>query len=225
MPEKDYYIMKFKQILPHIYHIHMELCYDLAMHFWRYQEYYESPTFKGRIIPLIDYMESYAKSEGEGVFSYPDDWSGFNVPSDILIELSEAELPDLNKYDIRMRALIDAIRKKEKGHKFYFIGTCGDDEYLDSTLDHEIGHGLYHIDDEYREVMDSLIDAMPRKKFEAVWEGLMEMGYHAAVVQDEIHAYASTGPDDEIKKHLPPSVCKPFIKAYRAERKRISKKK
>ncbi len=216
--------MKFKQILPHIYHIHMELCYDLAMHFWRYQEYYESPTFKGRIIPLIDYMESYAKSEGEGVFSYPDDWSGFNVPSDILIEVSAAELPDLNKYDIRMRTLIEAIRKKEKDHKFYFIGTCGDDDYVDSTLNHEIGHALYYIDDEYREVMDELIDAMPRKNFEAIWEGLMEMGYHAAVVQDEIHAYASTGPDDEIKKHLPPSVCKPFIKAYKEQRRKWNKR-
>ena len=73
--------------------------------------------------------------------------------------------------------------------------------------------------------MDEVVDAMPRKYFEAVWKGLMEMGYHASVVQDEIQAYASTGPDDEIKKHLPPSVCKPFIKAYKAERKRIKGKK
>lgn len=217
--------MKFKQILPHIYHIHMELCYDLAMHFWRYQEYYESPAFKGRIIPLIDFMEAYAKGEGEGVFSYPNDWSGFNVPSDILIEVSDAELPDLNKYDIRMRMLINAIRKKEKDHKFYFIGTCGDDSHVDSLLDHEISHGLYHINDEYREVMDELIDAIPRKNFEAVWEGLMEMGYHAATVQDEIHAYASTGPDVAIKKHLPPSICKPFIKAYKEQRRKRNKLK
>ena len=217
--------MKFKQILPHIYHIHMDLCYDLAMHFWRYQEYYESPTFKGRIISLVDYMEAYAKTDGEGVFSYPDDWSGFNVPSDILIEVSEAELPDLNKYDIRMRTMVDAIRKREKGHNFYFIGTCGDDDHLKATLDHEIGHALYHIDPEYKDVMDACVDAMPHKYHEAAWEALMEMGYHAAVVVDEIQAYASTGPDDDNKKALPPSVCKPFIKAYKEQRKKWAKKK
>ncbi len=211
--------MKLKQILPHIYHIHTDLCYDLAMHFWRYQEFYESPTFKGRIVSLVDYMEAYAKSDGEGVFSYPDDWSGFNVPSDILIEVSEAALPDLNKYDIRMRGMINAIREKEKGHNFYFIGTCGDDEHLKATLDHEIGHALYHIHDSYREVMDEIIAKMPPKYFAGVWDGLMTMGYHVAVVNDEIQAYASTGPEDSIKKHLPPSVCKPFIKAYKEQRK------
>lgn len=215
--------MKFKQILPHIYHIHMDLCYDLAMHFWRYQEYYESPSFKGRIVSLIDYMETYAKSEGKGVFSYPDDWSGFNVPSTILIEVSEADLPDLNKYDIKMRSLVTAIQKKEKGHPFYFIGTCGDDEYLKETLNHEIGHALYFFDEEYKEVMDQLIENMPKKNYNGLWDGLLEMGYHIAVVEDEMQAYASTGPEDEIKKHLPPSVCKPFITAYKKQRKRFKK--
>jgi len=73
--------------------------------------------------------------------------------------------------------------------------------------------------------MNELVDAMPRKYFEAIWEGLMEMGYHATVVQDEIQAYASTGPDDDIKKHLPLSVRRPFIKAYKEQRKKWAKRK
>ena len=215
--------MKFKQILPHVYHIHMESCYDLAMHFWRYQEYFESPTYQGRIVTLVDYMEAYAKEEGEGVFTYPIDWSGFNVPSDILIGVSDAELPDLNKYDIRMRSWVNAIRQQEKDHKFYFIGTCEDDEHLKETLNHEIGHALYCLDEEYKEIMDNLIKAMPRKNYNAIWEDLIEEGYHVSVIWDEIQAYAATGPLDELKKSLSPAVCKPFISAYKKQRKKWDK--
>ncbi len=215
--------MKFTKIMPHIYHLYMPENYDLAMHFLRYQEYYENPRWIGQLFTLVDYMESYAKSEGKGVFSYPDDWSGFNVPSNVLIEISEADLPDLNKYDIQMRSLVETVRREEGGHKFYFIGTCGDDEDVEATLDHEIGHALWFSDENYREVMEDLLNKMPQKNYDATWEALQEMGYHPSTCRDEIHAYATTGPCDELKKTLPVNVRKPFIKAYKAERKRIKK--
>lgn len=213
--------MKFGQILPHVYHLEFPGHYDTAMHFLRFQEYYESLKFCGQIFTLVDYMEWYAKDYGNGVFSYPDDWAGFNVPGNVLIEVAEAEIPDLNKYDIQMRTLIKVVQKEERGHPFYFIGTTTGDA-LD-TLDHEIAHALYFTDEEYHQAMEDLLDHMPRKNYDAAWAALQEMRYHPATCRDEVHAYATTGPCDELKKALTPAVRKPFIKAYKEQRKRIEK--
>ena len=219
--------MEFKQILPHIYQVEFEECYDLAMHFLRYQEYYESLKFHGQIFTLVDYMEWYSKTYGKGSFTYTDDWSGFNVPSQVLIEVSEAEISDLNKYDIQMRSLVETIRKEEGEHKFYFIGTYKKEEDeeaaedLPRVLDHEIGHALYFIDDDYRTSMDKLLDEMPRKNYNNAWKTLQKMRYHPSVCRDEIHAYSCTGPDKGIEKSLTPDICAPFIKEYKKQRRRF----
>lgn len=220
--------MEFKQIFPHIYHLRFKKAYDLAMHFLRYQEHYESIHFKGQIFSLVDYMEWYSKNHGDGAFTYTNDWSGFNVPSSVLIEVSEAELPDLNRYDIQMRSLIETVRKEEGEHRFYFIGTseesdADEDDSEDRVLDHEIGHAMYFINDEYRKDMDGLLDAMPRKNYNAAWVALQEMAYHPCTCRDEVHAYASTGPCKELKKALPPKVRKPFEEAFQEWKERIAK--
>jgi hypothetical protein len=217
--------MEFKKILPHIYHLHIEDCYDSAMHFVRYQEYYESIRWRGRIFSLIDYMEYYAKEHGEGAFTYPNDWAGFNIPGNVLIEVSEADLPDLNKYDIQMRSLVETVRREEKEDGFYFIGTCGEEDFALDYLDHEIAHAFHYIDSDYREVVDNLLTAIPRKSYDAAWKVLQEMKYHPAVCRDEIHAYAATGPCDELKAALPLAVRKPFINAYRRHRKWVGTRK
>jgi len=211
--------MIFKKILPHIYHLHMEDCYDLCMHFVRYQEHCEGLQWKDQIFTLLELMECYAKTYGDGAFTYPNDWAGFNVPSSTLITLAEANLPDLNKYDIAMRALIKTAREEEKDDKFYFIGTCDGDDFLEETLDHEVAHGLYFTTPEYRSAMDELLDAMPHKNYDKAWSALQAMKYHPAVCRDEIHAYACTGPDVALKAALSPAICKPFIKAYKEQRK------
>ena len=95
-----------KRILPHVYHLHFEDPYQLAMHFLRAQEFYESPKFADKIFTLVEYMEWYAKEHGNGVFDYMKTWSGFNVPSWALLGVFCSELPDKNKYDILMEAIL-----------------------------------------------------------------------------------------------------------------------
>lgn len=112
-----------KEILPHIYHLHFESAYDNAMHFLRFQEYYESSKYHKKIFALVDYMEWYSKEYGKETFSYVKDWSGFNVPSWVLGHVRIADIPDLNKYDQRMFMLIDWVEEQEFPHNYYFIGT------------------------------------------------------------------------------------------------------
>lgn len=64
-----------------VLHVQIKDKYDLAMTFLRAQEWYESPKFHHKLFTLEEYMRWYSKAYGKGAFTYPKDWSGFNVPS------------------------------------------------------------------------------------------------------------------------------------------------
>lgn len=72
-------MLKLQKITDKIYHLHFDKQYDLAMHFLRYQEYYECPNdrFYKNSFTLAEFMHWYAKEYGS--FSYPEDWGGFNL--------------------------------------------------------------------------------------------------------------------------------------------------
>jgi len=71
--------------------------------------------------------------------------------------------------------------------------------------------------------MEDLVDAMPRKHYDKAWLTLQKMNYHPATCRDEVHAYAATGPCQEMDKVLPLAVRRPFIKAYKEQRKRVER--
>ena len=168
--------------------------YDLCMHFLRAQEYYESPfpEFKGKSFLIIDYMEKYAKTYGDNVFTYPGDWCGFNIPSDVLKECYFGNIRDINKYDKFMLKAIQRISDNlgEKfSDKYYLIGITE----FDNTFDHEFAHALYSCDDYYREECNKLISNLDCDLKTYMCEHLSKIGYTPEVFGDEIHAYLSTG--------------------------------
>ena len=61
-----------KEIKGGIFLVEFDNQYDLAMTFLRYQEFYESPKFKGKRFTIIDFMEWYSK-EYDGAFTYTKD--------------------------------------------------------------------------------------------------------------------------------------------------------
>lgn len=77
--------MNCKEILPHIFHVNFSSQEELASTFLRFQEHFESPSFKGKIFSLDDYKRWYIKhspnGQKTGEFTYYSDWSGFNIPS------------------------------------------------------------------------------------------------------------------------------------------------
>ncbi len=223
-----------REILPHIYHLRFESAYELAMHFVRFQEYYESPKFHKQIFTLVDYMEWYAKGQGKGSFSYPTDWSGFNVPSWVLQQVRRADIRDLNKYDRLMFTLIDRVEEKEHPHNYYFIGTSIEGVREDSdeagTLDHEIAHALYTVNPEYRGKVGDLLGAWagsftnpPGHKGEELVSAvkvLNKMGYHASTIDDEVHAYCATGLCKALEGVISKKQTKPFQKLFREVKKK-----
>jgi len=221
-----------REILPHVYHLHFESAYENAMHFLRFQEYYESPKYHKTIFSLIDYMEWYAEEHGKGGFTYASDWSGFNVPDWVLHQVRNADIPDLNKYDKRMFTLIDWVEEREFPHSYYFIGTSAthdeEEESEVEVLDHEIAHALYTVNMEYNGRVQKLFhnwNTGPKHKgeeFDSATDVLKEMGYHESTVKDEIHAYCATGLCDELEGVISKKEMKPFQKLFKEFKKKCT---
>jgi hypothetical protein len=177
-----------------IYWLKMEDQYDMCMLFLRCQEFYESPNerFRGKRFSLLDFQEWYAK-EHEGIFTYPMDWAGFNIPSRIIDDVFTAGIPDVSKYDLAMAAIHHKI-KEEAGGEYYLIGSCGDE--LDP---HEFAHACFGTLPSYRKEMEALVFSMPPKAKKKMVKWLTKLGYTEEVFIDEIQAYLIVS-DVEVKK-------------------------
>ena len=75
-----------KEVKPRIYCVTVDDDYDRAMLFCRYQEFYESPykKFRGKPFTWMEYMRHYKTAWKKRTFTYPDDWSGYNIPSNVM---------------------------------------------------------------------------------------------------------------------------------------------
>lgn len=196
---------KIKEIEPNIFAVVIKDKYDRAMTFCRVQEYYESPNtkFRSKDFSIWDYMKWYSNTYKRG-FSYANDWSGFNLPFDVAwncLEPIMTETPyDQDMWEILVK--IDNIRNIN--NKAYIIGT---DDLTGTTFDHELCHGLWYTNPEYKKNTSILVKALPKKHYNKIKKELLGMGYTNKVIDDEIQAYMSTG--------LYSSFATPEIEKYR----------
>ncbi len=213
---------QMKELYPGIYHLHFETRWQVAMHFLRFQEYYESPKFADKMFSIVEYMEWYQQNHDDpNKFSYPYDWAGFNVPSRVLDEVFAADIPDWNKYDGLMAALYTSM--KTENEVFYLIGTSEEAGAIDDFIDHETAHGLWATNPEYQRTMLNLIKRIrPKLRVSKSIAALVDAGYHEKVGEDEIHAYCSTGPAEWLKELLTPKVCKPFEEEFQKWKEKLS---
>lgn len=169
-----------KEILPKIFHLEFEEIIDLTSTFLRFQEYYESPEFRGKIFTLDEYKEWYIKIRG--IFSYYTDWGGFNIPSYILKPFLEGKF---NPLTAREKQILDEFR--DRTEKYYIIGTYKSSKHQKSTLKHEIAHALFYINREYR---DAILEALKEVNIDKFKSHLLDSGgYIEDVLFDEYQAY------------------------------------
>jgi hypothetical protein len=164
---------------PHIYHVHMPTELLLSATFLRFTEHYESPSYRNKIFSLGEYKDWYRKTKGGGQFDYYESWGGFNVPDYAFDAFLSGRFNPLAPQE---KALLEVVSQLER--PFYIIGTPG--RFDAETLRHEIAHGLYHVQEEYRKEAKAIIDTIDT---EPVRKHLLEIGYCRAVIIDEIHAY------------------------------------
>jgi hypothetical protein len=181
---------KIKEVKPNIFAVIVKDDYDRAMLFCRGQEYYESPSkkFRGKDFSIWDYMKWYSTEYGKG-FSYGVDWSGFNIPFDIVwkcYQSNEMETP----YDETMWEILGEIDSKmDINKKAYIIGA---DSIDSGTFTHEVCHGLWYTNAAYKKQAKNVLDVIAKEHKDIFKTNLIEMGYTTGVIDDEIQAYLTT---------------------------------
>jgi hypothetical protein len=172
--------IRIRRPLPHVLLVEFATQYGLASTFLRFQEYYESPRFRGQVFALEEYMDWYAETHGS--FSYFDDWAGFNVPSLVFEPFRNGDFDPLLVKERRLLALL--AREREP---FYVIGVARDGgKRRRETVMHELAHALYYTNAEYRR---EVVACLRGQDTRALARKLRGQGYHARVIQDEVHAY------------------------------------
>ena len=200
---------KIIKILPRVYGVVIKDDYERAMLFCRYQEFYESPydEIRGNLFTLEDFMNLYRKERKTKNFEYPTDWSGYNIPSSILIKASNLfySSNNINQYDPIMLKIIDYCSNDCDGEDFYLIGT---DKSISVIMNHEISHALYYTNIEYKKEANNLISEIKKKDFKFVKDKLLDIGYvdDKKIIKDEMQAFFSTGlystfDTEDIKKY------------------------
>ena len=170
-----------KEVAPRIYCAQVDDDYDRAMLFCRYQEFYESPYKKFRNKPFtwMEYMRHYKNVWNKRTFTYPDDWAGYNIPSNVMQKANHVFCKDTEydeiMNDIYFYCAIDS-QNKNNGTRcdWYLIGASSKDS---KTMHHEIAHGLYFTNKEYRLRMQYQLSIIPEKTMDKINNKLIKMGY------------------------------------------------
>lgn len=188
-----------KHMQDNIYCVVVDDDYDRAMLFCRYQEFYESPykKFRGKPFTWMEYMRHYKEAWKKRVFTYPEDWSGYNIPGNIMEKANNTFYKDTEydqiMNDIYFHCAIDS-QNKNNGTRcdWYLIGASSKDL---KTMDHEIAHGLFYTNKEYKSTIQSLLQKIPKTTRNKIDKKLIKMGYvnDRKILDDEAQAFLSTG--------------------------------
>jgi hypothetical protein len=196
-----------KEVEPKIFHLSFLSQREMTQTFLRFQEHYESPRFRGKVFSRNKFKEWYRTTQN-GNFTYYKDWGGFNIPSYILDPFYRGEFKNLTGPE---KLVLESFRGLEG--PFYIIGSV---EGKTSSLNHEISHGRFYINADYRaEILAILqqVDINPMRKW------LLSIGYDESTVFDEVHAYLLNNWD-----RFPKSVDKEQFEVTRQELKGVEEK-
>ena len=207
--------MKSKKLTKNIVLFTFPTRKELTLHFFRIQEFYESPKkslFKKKF-SVFDFLNESMNAKGEiDYFSY---WTGFNIPGDFVNKWWVMNGRDSTPAE---QALFNRLHQSniDFSKPYYIIGALHKDE---DVIKHEIAHALYYTNTKYATEMNDLIYDFfktDRKNYCKVEKRLNKMGYGKNVIKDEIQAYLSSEKSSYLKKEFditPKNV--PIIKQFR----------
>jgi len=189
-----------KEIRPNVFHVDYETQYHLTSTFMRLQEFYESPyeSIRGKYFTHEQYMDRYA--EDRGTMSYFTDWGGFNVPSNVIENFMDLFGYSLNVKEnalmVPLMSIVQPRLEEDPDYKYYLIGTFN---ACEETLNHELCHAYWYIDEEYRSIVSTFIDNLydtRRFDYHKLETGLLNLGYCGSdeIIADEIQAFLATRP-------------------------------
>ena len=206
---------KIEEVRPNVFAVIVKDHYHRAMLLLRVQEFYESPNpeFRGKNFNIWDYIEWYSR-RNKDVFTYTFDWGGFNIPLEVAYNCYDTLTDSYTPYDEVMENIIHQIYELNSDDADgYIIGAPSKD---DDTFEHEVCHGLYATNKQYRELVNEVTIAIPLKDYQKFRNNLFKMGYNGIVIDDEIQAYLSTNYDySKFSKGVSRKLCKELHKQYK----------
>lgn len=170
---------------------------SLCRAFLRFQEYYESPKFKGQIFTIGQIRHWYSITYGAD--TYYRDWEGFNFPSYVLEPFKAGLFDPLTTEE---QSLLNLFKYRDDN--FYVIGANNH-----SVTRHELSHALYSYDKKYKIAIDNLC----KKHYTSlskIRKYLLDKGYHKDVLNDELQAYITDNEDSFIIAHLNHNIINQF---------------
>jgi len=175
--------MKLSTIRPGILHVYFDSGRDMAKTLLRFQEFYESPEFRGKYFTLADYIKWYTKKNGK--FDYYQGWgeengNGFNLPSFVFKPFFAKKFDPLSTQE---NEFLNLFRYKMHA-PFYVVITASNSE---DEIKHEMAHALFYTNPQYKKNVLAVLKKYPVKKLEQFL--LTKYGYSKYVVLDEAHAW------------------------------------
>ena len=152
----------------------------LANMFMRFQEFYESPEFRGKVFSRKEFLAWYKESKGT---IYSDDWAGFNLPGWVIEVFRHGTFDPLSADEKNL------LKRCEGYHgSFYVIGTTrGCDDV--NVLKHELAHAMFYLNDNYRIEAAKVINSLSKLTSDGMKKWLKSIGYHELAFVDEMQAY------------------------------------
>ena len=98
-----------------------------------------------------------------------------------------------------MFSVVDTIKEIVGSNKYYLIGIDQSNNEDPSLIYHEIAHGLWFSDPEYKSRMKERLEEMDSSVKEQIIDILKGYGYGDNVFEDEIQAYMATGLSAKMK--------------------------
>lgn len=163
--------------------------YDITSTFMRIAEFYEgqNDALRGHHFSYDDVLDDYVNKFGK--MTYFEDWNGFNIPGHIFDQAYKTFAPDHRAKElILFNAVDEALYPRH-------ITTSEDRYYVIAThpgydcSNHEIAHALFHLDDDYRQMVLMFINAIDPKNRKPLISWLINEGYALHVIDDEINSY------------------------------------
>lgn len=194
--KNEYIIGEVNQILPKIFSVSIDDSYERTMLFCRYIEFYESPydEIRNKFFTWEKFMSVYRNKNKKDIFTYPEEWVGFGIPSDRVENCIKVFSKDSGPYDEIMNTIYTYCKSRFTNPitKWYLIGT---DNSSKDTINHEIAHGLYYTNEEYKKNCKKLIENIKSEDYNSFKKKIVEMGYKddRETIDDEIQAWMSTG--------------------------------
>jgi len=207
--------MQLHKLSPQILLFTSEKNKELSLTFCRVQEFYESQNEKllGKPFSFSDFIAE--SMDEDGFIDYFSYWTGFNFPDTAFREWYKCN----NAFTDWEKDLIKQIQENVHHYddKFYVIGALAKEK---DTINHEIAHALYYLNNSYFIEMTELIlefAIQHKKQYNKMKKALIGMGYNENVLADEIQAYLSTSKKSELVEDfkLDYDTLSPLIKQFR----------